>query len=771
MIDLATDAWSRRIARATGSATWRIAVRGFVTAIVLAQISLAHAQNGVFSRAQAERGERIFADECASCHTVQQAADLMAARGGGSSFPDFHARVSATMPPFKPDRPDAQSFVNILGYLSLSLGSQPGDTDATLQSSAFRNAKVPTNSDRAPAAGKPVADMGWGHWRGPIEGTAYSPADQIKPDNVKSLRIAWRWSSAGMGATPEARNSSTPLMVDGVLYTTAGLPRNVVAIDGRTGETLWMWRAAEDPARFENAPRKGSGRGVAYWSDGKRDRRIFTVTPGFHLVALDAGTGRPVPGFGKDGRVDLMQGLRGAPSNGLPDVGNSSPPLIIGNVVVVGPAHEVGLRPKSRKNVKGDVRAYDARTGKLLWTFRTIPAKGDPGYETWAPGAAEYSGNAGVWAPMSADPRTGLIYLPVEAATSDVFGGERPGANLYSSSLVALDSRTGKVRWAQQLVHHDIWDWDVPAIPILADIPAQGGAIAAVLQITKQGFVFAFNRLTGVPLWPIEERPVPKSDVPGEATSPTQPMPTLPVPFDRQGVAIDDLIDFTPALRAEAIEAVKPFRLGAFMAPPSLRAAPDGSKGTLALPSVLGGGNWEGGAYDPETGILYVGSMTNLSVLSLAPSPPGTDIPYGFGGGNAPTVQGLPAVKPPYGSISAIDMKTGQLAWTIANADTPENIRNHPALKGLTIPRTGIVSRAGLLVTRTLLFAGEGSSGSPVFRAHDKATGAILAEIALPGTQTGLPMTYLAEGKQYIIVATAGGGGRAAEIVALALPN
>ncbi len=771
MMGLASGAFARLVAHGALAFACRMVIGGLVAGLAGAQISLAHAQDGVFSRAQAERGERVFADECSSCHTVRQAADLMATRGGGASFPDFHARVSATMPPFRADRPEPQAFVDILGYLSLALGSRPGSADATLQSLAFRNARVPTTTGLAVAAATGPADLGWGHWRGPIEGTAYSPADQIRPDNVKSLRIAWRWSSSGMGPTPEARNSSTPLMVDGVLYTTAGLTRNVVAIDAVTGETLWMWRAGESLARFENAPRKGSGRGVAYWTDGKRARRIFTVTPGFQLVALDALTGRPVATFGKDGRVDLMQGLRGAPRDGLADVGNSSPPLVIGDVVVVGPAHEVGLRPKSRANVKGDVRAYDARTGKLLWTFRTIPAKGDPGYETWAPGAAEYSGNAGVWAPMSADPGTGLIYLPVEAATSDVFGGERPGANLYSSSLVALDSRTGKVRWARQLVHHDIWDWDVPAIPILADIPARGQYVAAVLQITKQGFVFAFNRLTGAPLWPIEERPAPQSDVPGEATSPTQPAPTLPLPFDRQGVSVDDLIDFTPALRAEAIEAVRPFRLGAFMAPPSLQTAPDGTKGTLSLPSVLGGGNWEGGAYDPETGLLYVGSMTNPSILSLAPSPAGSDIRYSFGGGRVPAVQGLPLVKPPYGRITAIDMKTGQHAWMMANADTPANIRDNPALKDLAIPRTGVASRAGLLVTRTLLFAGEGASGSPVFRAHDKASGAILAEIALPGAQTGLPMTYVVRGKQYVVVATAGGGGRAADLVALALPD
>lgn len=739
--------------------------------LTVACAGLALAQDGLFSRAQADRGQRLFADECTSCHTPAQAADLMVTGGGGAPFPEFHARLSSSMPPFTADRPEPQGYVDILAYLTRVLGAQPGAADVTLQSPAFRSATVPKTGATLAAAPKPPANLEWAHWRGSSEGTGYSPADQINAANVKNLRIAWRWSSAGMGPTPEARSTTTPLMVGGVLYATAGIPRNVVAIDAKTGETLWMWRPAEDPARFENAPRKGAGRGVAYWTDGKADRRIFSITPGFRLVALDAATGRPVPRFGKDGQVDLMQGLRGAPAEGFPDIGNSSPPLVIGDVVVVGPAHEVGLRPKAKENVKGDVSAYDVRTGRLRWTFHTIPQKGDPGYETWAAGTAEYSGNAGVWAPMSADPATGLIYLPVEAATSDVYGGERNGANLYSSSLVAVDSRTGKVRWSHQLVHHDIWDWDVPAIPILADVPRNGATVPSVLQITKQGFVFAFDRRTGEPLWPIEERPVPKSDVPGEDTAPTQPFPTLPVPFDRQGVTPNDLIDFTPALRAEALEAIKPFRLGGFMSPPSLNPAPDGTKGTLSLPSVLGGGNWEGGVYDPETGALYVASITNINVLSVAPTAPGSTIRYISGGGRPPQVRGLPLVKPPYGRITAIDMKTGQHAWMVANADTPAAIKANPALAGLTIPRTGVPSRAGLLATKTLLFAGEGLTGSPVFRAHDKATGAILAEITLPGTQTGLPMTYVLNGRQYVVIATAGGGGRAAEIVALALPE
>lgn len=729
------------------------------------------AQDGLFSGAQADRGGVLFNDECAACHTVRHAANLMVSRGGDTLFPDFHAKLSATMPPFSADKPEPQGYVDILAYLTRELGAREGASDATLHSPAFRAARIPSAASVVASISQAPEQLEWHNWRGPLDGTGYSAADQIDASNVKSLRTAWRWSSSGMGPSPEARNTTTPLMVDGSLYLTAGLTRNVVSLDAKTGEMLWMWRPNEDEARFENAPRKGAGRGVAYWTDGKADRRIFTVTPGFHLAALDAATGRPIARFGSQGQVDLMAGLRGVPKEGLPDIGNSSPPLVVGDIVVVGPAHEIGLRPKSNGNVKGDVRAYDARTGRLVWTFRTIPAKGDPGYETWTAGAAEYSGNAGVWAPMSADPTTGLIYLPVEASTNDVYGGARQGQNLYSSSLVALEAKTGKVRWSRQLVHHDIWDWDVPAIPILADVPRDGRTIPAVLQITKQGFVFAFNRHTGEPLWPIEERAVPQSDTPGEATSPTQPFPTLPIPFDRQGVTVDDLIDFTDDLRAEALEAVKPYRLGGFMAPPSLSPAPDSTRGTMSLPHFLGGGNWEGGAFDPESGILYVGSMTSLNILSLAPAPAGSDVPYVYGGGRPPQVRGLSLIKPPYGRITAIDMKTGHHAWIIANADTPDAVRDNPALAGVVLPRTGVVSRAGLLATKTLLFAGEGLTGSPVFRAHDKATGAILAELALPGTQTGLPMTYVLDGKQYVVLSTAGGDGRAAEIVALALPN
>ena len=723
--------------------------------------------NGAFSREQANRGAPVFAAQCASCHTPAQSVELMLARGAGSRLQDYHERLSQLMPPQSAIRPSPQQFLDIIAYLARTAGASAGASDIRIDQTAWRDVKIALTVPGA--AQQQAATLAWPTWRNDPQGTAYSPASQIDKTNVGKLEIAWRWNAANFGPSPELRNITTPLMIDGVLFATAGVTRNVVAIDAASGETLWMWRPAETDTRFTNAPRKGAGRGVAYWSSGKA-ARIYTVTPGFHLVALDAKTGRPITTFGKSGTIDLMQGLRGAPAEGLPDIGSQSPPLIVGDVLIVGPAHLASMQPKSRANVKGDIRAFDVRTGKLLWTFRSIPQSGDKGYETWVKGAAERTGNGGVWAPMSADPKTGAIFLPVESGTSDLYGGERKGSNLFTSSLVSLDAKTGKMRWSQQLIHHDIWDWDVPAKPILADIPGASGARRAVLQITKQGFVYAFDRDTGAPLWPMPEVSVPQSDVPGEVTWPTQPMPTLPAPFDRQGVSPDDLINFTPQLHAEALQAIKPYRLGAFMAPPSLSNAADGTRGTLSLPSVIGGGNWEGGAYDPATGMLYVGSMTQAWILALAQNTAGADMPYAARPRPAPDVRGLPIVKPPYGRITAIDMTTGQHAWMMANADTPKAIADHPDLKGLTIPRTGVVTRAGLLATATLLFAGEGIGGSAVLRAHDKATGEILATLPLPATQTGLPMTYVWGGRQYIVMAV-GDGVTPSEIVALAVPD
>jgi glucose dehydrogenase len=747
---------------------------GVVAAISLAGAAFALAQQAprqaapTFTAEQADRGGKLFTAHCASCHSDGQAAGLMIERGGGTSAGGYHQVLSGLMPPMSTVKPDQQGYLDIIAHLLRVGGAPPGTAEARFADAGWRSAVLPSAAVAQQVVATP-STMAWTAWRGDLKGQAYSGAAIIDRSNASTLEIAWQWSGANHGPAPETRSITTPLMVDGVLYATAGLTRNVVALDAATGETLWMWRPEEPEARFENAPRKGAGRGVSYWSNG-RSARIFTVTPGFYLVALDAKTGRPVEGFGAKGGIDLMKGLRNGPKEGLADIGSQSPPLVIGDVVVVGPAHLVSFRPRSASNVKGDVRGFDARTGKLLWTFRTIPQKGDEGYDTWADGSADAAGNGGVWAPMSADVETGAIFMPVEAGTSDLYGGARPGANAHTSSLVSLDAKTGKLRWAQQLVHHDIWDWDVPAIPIIADLRTKDGLRKAVLQITKQGFVFAFDRNTGAPLWPMEERAVPASDVPGEAAYPTQPYPALPRPFDRQGFGPDDVIDFTPELKAEALAVLKPYRFTELYTPPSLADAADGTKGILRLPHALGGGNWEGGAFDPETGLLYVASITQVQVTSLRAAPAGSAIAYQFGGGPTLTVSGLPVVKPPWGRITAIDMTSGEHAWMIANADTPESVAEHPALKGIDLPRTGVASRAGLLATRALLFAGEGEGGSPVFRAHDKATGEIIAEIALPATQTGLPMTYVWRGKQYVVMAV-GDPRTPASLVALALPD
>lgn len=745
-----------------------IGVLAIITALGCAALAAAQQvppARPVFSAVQAQRGGGHFATHCAACHTATQAAALMLERGADMSLEAYHTRLASLMPPQSTVKPDAQGHLDIMAYLLRTAGTAPGPVDARYADTSWRNAPMPIASVALAPSGP--GSLPWAAWRGDNKGQAYSSASLIDRTNVGRLRLAWHWTGANQGPSPEMRNITTPLMVDGVLYATAGLTRNVVALDAATGETLWMWRPEEPPARFENAPRKGAGRGVSYWSDGK-SARILTVTPGFYLVALDAKTGRPVPSFGDKGGIDLMKGLRNAPKEGLPDIGSQSPPLVIGDTIVVGAAHLISFRPRTAANVKGDVRAFDARTGRQLWTFRTIPQKGDPAYGTWEKNSAEPAGNGGVWAPMSADAGTGAIFMAVESGTSDLYGGARPGANAHTSSLVSLDAKTGKLRWAQQLVHHDIWDWDVPAIPILADLRQGGATRKSVLQITKQGFVFAFDRNTGEPLWPIEERPVPASDVPGEVAFATQPHPTRPLAFDRQGFGPGDVIDFTPVIKAEAMNIVKPYRFTELYTPPSLNNAADGTKGILRLPHALGGGNWEGGAFDPETGMLYVASMTQVQVTALAPAPPGSAIAYQFGGGPGLSVRGLPIVKPPWGRITAIDMTTGDHTWMIANANTPKAIAEHPDLKGLAIPRTGIASRAGLLATKTLLFAGEGEGGSPIFRAHDKATGEIVAEIALPASQTGLPMTYVWKGKQYIAMAV-GDGKTPAGIVALSV--
>lgn len=618
--------------------------------------------------------------------------------------------------------------------------------------------------------GTSVDEGDWPEYHGGPSAQRYSPLDQINADNVADLEIAWRFSTANFGPSVDFNNPSTPLEIGGILYVNIGSTRNVAALDATSGQVLWLWRPQEGE-RYDEAPRKGAGRGVAFWRDGDTTR-VIDVTPGYQLVSLDAETGIPDPNFGDNGIVDLFVGLRNAddPRFPFPDIGLSAPPFVMNDVIVVGAAHRTGGRPRSKSNVKGDIRGYDVRTGEHLWTFHTIPERGEVGYESWLDDGIEFTGNAGVWAPMSGDAEMGLVYLPVEDPTGDYYGGDRPGDNLFSSSIVALDIKTGERRWHFQQIHHDIWDWDVPAAPVLADLP---NGRKVLMSVTKQAFVYTYDRETGVPIWPIVETPVPQGDTPGEWYSSTQPYPTMPAPFDRQGFSEDDLIDYTPELRAMALESLEGFRLSpSLFSPPSLAEAPDGTTGLLSLPSSTGGANWEGSAIDPETGILYVPSRTVLQVLALGKNPDSDiDLSQGFGV-RVPRIQGLDVVKPPYGRVTAIDMNTGEHLWWVANADTPDRIANHPLLAGIDLPPTGVPTRSGILLTKTLLFVAEGNGSAdagPTIRAFNKDTGDIVAEMELPANQIGLPFTYEHDGKQYLAMFV-GGSGYPAELVAYALP-
>jgi quinoprotein glucose dehydrogenase len=468
-----------------------------------------------------------------------------------------------------------------------------------------------------PAAAQTGAAGGeWRTYGGDLGNTRYSPLDQINAENFNKLEIGWRFKTDSLGPRPEYVFEATPLFVNGVVYSTAGSRRAVVALDGSTGELLWM-HSENEGARGTTAPRQLSGRGLAYWTDG-REARILYVTPGYHLIALNAKTGTPVAGFGKDGIVDLKldDDQQIDPVTG--EVGLHAAPTVAGDVVIIGAAHKSGGVPESKTNVKGYVRGFDARTGRRLWIFHTIPRPGEFGIDTWLNDSWSYTGNTGVWGQISVDPQLGLAYLPVELPTGDYYGGHRPGNGLFGESLVAVDLKTGKRKWYYQLVHHGIWDFDIPCAPILADISVNGRSIKAVAQPTKQAFLYVFDRVTGEPVWPIEERPAPKGDTPGEWYSPTQPVPTKPPGYDRQGTSIDDLIDFTPELRAEAVKLVSRYKMGPLFTPPVVSVR-DGPLATLGLPGNLGGTNWPGGSFDPATHMLYVFSQTANGSFGLVP--------------------------------------------------------------------------------------------------------------------------------------------------------
>jgi quinoprotein glucose dehydrogenase len=662
-----------------------------------------------------------------------------------------------------------------------------------------------------PGQQRTAKDTEWQTYAADLAGTRYRPLDQINASNFSKLEVAWRFKTDSLGNRPEYKLEGTPLMVNGVLYTTAGSRRAAIALDAATGELLWV-HGEREGERGAAAPRQLSGRGLAYWSDGKEERILY-VTPGYRLICLDAKTGVRIPSFGTGGSVDLKLDDDQAilPDLTTGEIGLQSAPIVARDTVIVGASFREGMTPKSMRNNKGYVRGFDVRTGTRLWIFHTIPKKGEFGYDTWLNGSAEYTGNTGVWTQITVDEQLGLVYLPVESPTGDFYGGHRPGNNLFGESLVCVDLKTGERKWHYQLVHHPLWDMDISSAPILADITVNGRPVKAVAQPTKQGFLYVFDRITGKPIWPFEERPVEQGDVPGEWYSPTQPFPTKPKAYSRNGVSTEDLIDFTPALREQALKIVSRYHLGPVYTPPVVSKI-DGPLGTLTLGTASGGTNWPGASYDPETHTVYAYACNAcVSPIGLVPPPSkqfsdmnyvagtagqevrmrmgpgegaGADSPVpkaqpGGGGSGfvALNVDGLPLIKPPYGTISAINLDRGEIVWQIAHGETPDVVRNHPALKGLNIPRTGQTGyNVGTLITKTLVIAGDGQvTTTPehprgaMLRAYDKATGKEVGAVYMPAPQTGSPMTYMLGGKQYIVIAVSGGP-YSGEYIAFTLP-
>ena len=736
-----------------------------------------------YTENQAVAGKLLYAKECANCHGLALRGGESAPGLAGRSFleawrtrtlKEFVA-VNLTMPLSNPGGLAAEDYESLIAFLLSQNGYGEGHEPLVL-SVAEKSEQMLDVLGSQPAVNlpdiqrKPGVMVEWLHHRGDPHSTNYSPLNQIDAVNAKDLEIAWRWKSDNFGPTPWSNYQVTPVMANGVLYVTAGARRAVVAIDASTGETLWMYRFDEG-ARGDAAPRKGPGRGVAFHRDEKQET-VFVITPGYQLVALDAVTGLPRETFGSKGIVDIKLHLDQEIDPATAPIGASSPPIVVGDVVIVGAAFTFSGAPESPQAVKAKITAYDVATGVLRWRFNTIPSSTEFGHDSWQEGSEAFTGNAGVWAPMTADPELGYLYLPVEAPTSDYYGGHRPGDNLYGQSLVCLDAATGERVWHFQTVHHPIWDYDLPAPPVLLDITVAGKAIAAVAQITKQGFTFVFDRRTGVPVWPIEEVPVIQSKVPGERTSPTQPIPTLPEPFGRTGVRVEDLNDLTPDILAEARRIVEGYTLGPLYTPPTVVGETNG--GTLVLPGSVGGANWQGAVADPELGILYASYAVSPEVVGLISDPARSSMRFVLRDAYLEGPFDLPLLKPPWGWISALDMNTGKLLWQRPNSKTPQEVQEHPKLRGVALPDTGNDDRSGLLVTKTLLFSGEGAGmygsrwGGSLFRAHDKRTGEVIAEIDLGQRQTGVPMTYAVDGRQFVVVAT-GAPGEAGQLVALAL--
>jgi len=606
----------------------------------------------------------------------------------------------------------------------------------------------------------------WPFYGGDQGGTKYSALSDINTDNVSKLHIAWTWKTnevplAQYGTHP-GMFENTPLMIDDVLYLST--PYNkVVALNAETGELKWSY----DPKAYElGQPPNGTGwvhRGIAAWRDAGK-LRIF-MNSRYRLICLDSQTGKPVNSFGDNGVVDLSQGLVW-PINKL-HYTETSPPVVYKDIVIVG--NGVGDRLVYRNDPPGDVRGFDARTGKQVWSFHTIPQAGEFGNNTWGDASWKFTGHTNVWAPMTVDEQRGLVYLPVSTPSNDFYGGNRPGNNLFAETLVCLDAATGVRKWHFQIVHHGLWDYDLSSPPTLVTMTVEGHQMDAVVQETKEGFAFVFDRVSGNPVWPIEEQPVPASDIPGEYASPTQPIPSKPPAVTTQGITFDDAFDLTPELKREAQAEMKKYRIGPLFTPPSYR-------GTLMLPGVLGGANWGGGAFDPETGLLYM-KATNLAHIARvkrpdksAANPRASEVDADWAGDltgtNATFHDGLPLTKPPYAYLTAIDLNHGTIAWKEPFGDWPE-LRSHPALQGVKLPPVlGVAGPQGGIVTKGgLFFIG---AEDTALHAIDKRTGKDLWQGHLPARSYGTPMTYrTSEGHQFVVIAT--GSGANAALVAFSL--
>ncbi len=685
----------------------------------------------------------------------------------------------------------------------------------------------------------------WRYWGGDAWSSRYSPLDQINARNFDSLETAWQWNAGAFGKDEYYR--TTPLYANGRLFTVASTRRVATAIDPETGETLWMWRLDEG-IRWQKAPRQFAGRGLAYWNEGTEER-VIVVTPGYHMASLDAKTGQPDPKFGKNGIVDLQDGLGlplvplavddsgpliisdAAPARkakpgetwdpvrkigadgtvgidpSLGQIANSSPAIIVGDVIIVGSSSIHGYYPIRVRNLPGYVRGFDVKTGKQLWKFNLVPEPGEFGADTWKNGSKigdEGVGKNDAWATLSADPELGLVYIPVGMPLMDEYGGHRPGDNLFGNSLVALDVKTGQRKWHFQMVHHDIWDYDTPMAPNLMDVTIDGRARKIIAQPTKQGWLYVFDRATGVPIWPIEEKAVLKSEVPGEVSAPTQPIPSKPAPYAQQGLEEEDLIDYTPAIKDSALKLARRCRMGPYYIPASLSdgSTPSGMRCSWYAPGAAGGVNIDGGAsIDPETGMLYVASQSGLSTISLQKDPcsefryssprdncgligalepppgykPPSERPGGFAGrGGASQIGGVSILKPrELGGVTAYNMSTGEKAWWIPNGGFIPTTSRDPLFAGVTLPPRSSAGQAQVITTKSLVIYGTGRSGGvpgqpPQLFAVDKATGKQVGAVEIPSKTTAVPMTFMHKGKQYIVFAT--GVGSNAMLVSLRLP-